>query len=144
MLIIEPFTIRFKLLMKKFFENEIPLMWDEPIDDNFKESWIELIAEAVKAEMIIFPRKARPEKSFGRPRVVGFEDGAFPSFGGCVYLVWKHACDNPEECCLENCKLQSSGSMDQHEEQVEGHYSAHLVLAKDRVKPLRGYTIQRS
>ena len=34
--------------------------------------------------------------------------------------------------------------MDQHEEQVEGHYSAHLVLAKGRVTPLRGYTIPRS
>ena len=46
--IIEPFTIRFKLMMKKFFDCESPMMWDQPIDGPFKDSWIELIAEAVK------------------------------------------------------------------------------------------------
>merc|ERR1719186_2416517 len=45
----EPFTIRFRLLMKSLFEVEKPLLWDDAIDDVAKAAWIKLIAEAVQA-----------------------------------------------------------------------------------------------
>ena len=145
--------------MKKFVECESPMLWDHPIDGAIKESCIELIAEALKAGEYIFPRKARPENSVGRPRIVGFGDGAFPSFGGCVYLVWQYRCDDPDHCAVD------SGSPDDgvlvHDDEVGsdvypqavhgggddlrgGHFSALLVLAKARVSPLNGYTIPRS
>ena len=36
----EPFTLRFKLLMKKLFDVEVPLLWDQPIEGKLKEEWI--------------------------------------------------------------------------------------------------------
>ena len=68
--IIEPFTVRFKLLMKSFFEDDCPVLWDQPISGELKESWIKLIAEAVKTDHFLFPRSARPKHSVGRPRTV--------------------------------------------------------------------------
>ena len=168
--IIEPFTIRFKLMMKKFFECESPMLWDQPIEGAFKEAWIDLIAEAVKADVVVFPRRARPENSIGRPRVVGFGDGAFPSFGGCVYLVWQLRSKPPYSREQRIQGQNDQGSIDGHVFPEEGelaehlggesfalhghgegeqvaanaHYSAHLILAKSKVTPLSGYTIPRS
>ena len=127
----EPFTLRFKLLMKNLFDVEEPLLWDQPISGELKDAWIELIAEAVKGEQLVFPRRSRPDQAVGSPRCVGFGDGAFPAYGGCVYLVWEKISD---VCDAEHCT----------DDKCEEHYSAHLVLGKSRVTPLRGYTVPRS
>ena len=86
----DPFTIRFKLLMKNLFESEKPLLWDDPIPSKERSAWIQLISEAVLAGECIFPRKTRPDDAVAGPRITGFGDGAFPAFGGCVYLIWEH------------------------------------------------------
>ena len=41
----EPFTMRFKLLMKQLYDTEKPLMWDESIDNSAKKAWIQIISE---------------------------------------------------------------------------------------------------
>ena len=127
----EPFTLRFKLLMKKLFDREIPLLWDEPICGEIKSEWISLIAEAVMGDMLIFPRRSRPVNAVGAPRVVGFGDGSESAFGGCVYLVWKVACE-------KNCPGND------HSEDCPGRFEAHLVLGKSRVSPLTGFTVPRA
>ena len=129
----EPFTIRFRLLMKSLFEPEKPLLWDDAIDDVAKAAWIKLIAEAVQAGEHIFPRRSRPDKIVGNPRLVGFGDGAFPAYGGCVYQVWEYSCEDYASCDNDECGGAEGG----------GHFAAFLVLAKGRVTPLRGYTVPR-
>ena len=98
----EPFTLRFKLLMKNLFDKKEPLMWDQEIDELDKQPWLELLSEAVLGEMIVFPRRSRPSNSVGGPRVAGFGDGALTAFGGCVYLVWEYKCGEPATC--QECK----------------------------------------
>ena len=129
----EPFTLRFKLLMKSLFERETPLLWDDPISSQEKSAWIQLIREAVFSGEHVFPRKTRPDHSIGGPRVVGFGDGAFPAFGGCAYIVWEHSCPSVGDCRVDSCKGADGG-----------HYSAYLTIAKARVTPLSGLTIPRS
>ena len=70
-----PFILRFKLLMKDLIlgiheqrkkgDNEVG--WDEEVPEFEKEKWLELIAEAVKSEGIVFPRTTRPSNSIGNP-----------------------------------------------------------------------------
>ena len=48
--------------MKQLYDRETPLIWDQPIDDEAKISWIDLFPEAVRGEMIVFPR---PEEAVG-------------------------------------------------------------------------------
>ena len=129
----DPFTIRFKLLMKNLFDKDFPLLWDDAIPDQEKKAWIQLIVEAVQSGEHVFPRRTRPEKPIGGPRVTGFGDGAFPAYGGCVYMVWEHSCDDPAGCGSEHCQGDRGG-----------HFSAYLALGKGRVTPLCGFTVPRS
>ena len=123
--IASPFTVRFKLNMKKLYELDNPLSWDEDIPENLRASWIELIVEGLVTSLLEFPRSTRPVNAVGGPRVVGFGDGAFAAFAAAVYLVWTTACTG----CSGTCP---------------GHYSSTLLCAKSRVTPLRGFTIPRS
>ena len=119
-----PYTIKLKLNMKKLYEVDIPLAWDDDIPEGLRESWISLIAEALVAEKLIFPRSTRPQHAEGGPRIVVFGDGAFAAFAAVVYLVWTYFCESCQPC--------------------EGHFSSRVLCAKARVTPLRGYTIPRS
>ena len=129
----EPFLLRFRLLMKDLFDSKDPLLWDSDIPVEKRDSWISLLAEAVRAGEVVFPRRSRPENSVGGPRIAAFGDGALPAYGGCIYLVWEHACPASGLYC-------ETGSCDGD----RGHFSAHLVLGKARVTPLRGFTTPRS
>ena len=129
----DPFTIRFRLLMKNLFDKDFALLWDDEIPDTEKQVWIKLIAEAVQAGEHVFPRRTRPENAVGGPRVTGFGDGAFPAYGGCVYLVWEHGCSETVGCVSDHCRGRDGG-----------HFSASLALGKGRVTPLSGFTIPRS
>ena len=129
----DPFTIRFKLLMKNLFDKDFPLLWDDPVPDEEKQLWINLITEAVQSGEHIFPRSTRPEKAIGGPMIVGFGDGAFPAYGGCAYLVWEYSCLDLDLCVSSSC-LGKEG----------GHFSSALALAKGRVTPLSGFTVPRS
>ena len=113
-----------KLNMKKLFELDHPLGWDDDIPPSLRESWITIIVEALVADRLTFPRSASPDNAVGGPVIVGFRDGAFAAFAAAVYLVWRVACDHGDDC--------------------DGHYQSALLCAKAKVTPLRGFTIPRS
>ena len=121
-----PYTVRLKLLMKKLYEQELPVTWDEDIPSSLRSSWIDLISEALVSTQVTFPRSVRPVDAVGGPRIVAFGDGAFAAFAAAVYVVW-------EVACLCEPDLLS-----------RGHFSSSLLCAKSRVTPLNGYTIPRS
>ena len=121
-----PFTIRLKLAMKKLFELELPLSWDEEVPDSVRDSWILLITEALSVESLEFPRSARPARALGGPIIVGFADGSFAAFAATIYLVWKIGCN----CCDAFSSVN--------------HYSSSLLCSKAKVTPLRGLTVPRS
>ena len=131
----DPFTLRFKLLMRNLFDREVPLQWDEEIDKELRQDWVDLLTEAVQGQMLVFPRRARPVGAVGCSRIVGFGDGANPAYGGAVYQVWQFECDIGGGCDNAYC-LEQNGE--------GGHYAGYLVLGKARVTPLRGFTVPRS
>ena len=127
-----PFTLRFKLLMRQLFETEHrKLGWEDDVPEDISGVWKELVAEAVKAECIFFPRCIRPAGAVGNPLVASFGDGAFPAYSGATYLQWKIACVHG---------LQNADGLDE----CDHDYDAGLLMAKARVTPLTGYTIPRS
>ena len=65
--------------------------------------------------------------------IVGFDDGAFPAYGGCAYTVWEYECLDPDSCSSPYCR----GCLG-------GHFLSSLALAKGRVTPLSGFTIPKS
>ena len=107
--IASPYTIKLKLSMKKMFELDIPLGWDEDIPSDMRDSWIAHIVEALVACYLYFPRSTRPDNAVGGPLVVGFGDGAFAAYAASVYLVWMIGCSHGQSC--------------------QGHYSSTLMCA---------------
>ena len=124
--IASPYTIKLKLNMKKLFEQDTPLSWDDDIPAGLRDSWIALIEEALLADQLNFPRSTRPKDAIGKPMVVGFGDGAFAAYAAAIYIVWEVSCT-----CL-------------NKQDCEGHFVSNLMCAKSRVTPLRGFTIPRS
>ena len=82
-----PFILRFKLLMKELFLHG--LSWDEPVPEDMKQSWVDLIREAVQTGSMCFPRAARPTNVCGIPSLVTFTDGSESAFCACVYIRWR-------------------------------------------------------
>ena len=121
-----PFTLRFKLLMKQIFDDKEIMTWNDDINDESKQAWIELIKEAVFGQSICFPRTTRPTNAMGGPSLVAFSDGSFTAFSAAVYLRWQ-----------VQCAHKSSDVCD-------GDFSSRLICAKARVTPLTGLTVPRS
>ena len=46
-----PFTIKLKIGLKQLFDLEENLSWDDEIPANMKDWWIDVITEAIKAEI---------------------------------------------------------------------------------------------
>ena len=47
--IASPYTIRLKLNMKKLFEVDVPLRWDDDIPQGLRDKWVQLVEEALVA-----------------------------------------------------------------------------------------------
>ena len=120
--IASPFTIRFKVLMRKLFQVEKPLNWDDDIPEFMREAWIEVIREALEHDHLSFHRSTKPKDAIPDqgPTVVGFSDFAEEAFDARVYLRWER-----------------DGSSDKE------MFSAGLALCKAKVPPLDGLTTPR-
>ena len=122
-----PWYMKLKLLMKKLYQLEDALSWDDLIPDSNRQEWIDVMVEALTTEHLMFPRSTRPLNATGeRPMLIGTGDGAIPGFGGNVYIRWPVKCTHDYTC------------------NGRGDYSASLLISKGRVCPLRGYTVPRS
>jgi hypothetical protein len=94
-----PWYMKLKCLMKKLYQLEVPLSWDEKIPDGNHDAWINVMTEALLEGVLHFPRSTRPANAVGMgPTIVGFGDGALPGFGGDVYLQWQVACLHGDGC----------------------------------------------
>ena len=81
---------KLKVLMKRLYQLQDALSWDDPTPPGNRQEWIDVMVEALVTGVLRFPRSTRPVKATGQgPRLVGFGDGAIPGFGGDVYLQWE-------------------------------------------------------
>ena len=125
--IASPWYMRLKLNMKKLYQLQEVLAWDDDIPSVYRQEWIDLMVEALTTKILHFPRSTRPVNATGNgPMLIGFGDGSLSGFGGSVYLRWDVKCTHDGLC---------GGS---------GDFKSSLAISKGRVCPLRGYTVPRS
>ena len=125
--IASPWYMKLKVLMKKLYELQEALSWDDLILVGNRQEWIDVMVEALETGLLKFSRSTRPARAVNKgPRLVGFGDGALPGFGGNVYLQWEVECNHGDDCV------------------GDGDYEAALCISKGRVCPLRGYTVPRA
>ena len=115
-----PHTIKFKSLMRELFLLEEPLTWDDPVPNDMKTEWVDLMVETLQAGDLPFHRSTRPADAAPGvgPSVVGFADYGQLAYEARVYLRWE---------------LSGPSSA----------FSARLAICKARVPPLRGLTVPR-
>ena len=115
-----PHTIKFKALMRELFLLEDPLGWDDPVPEEARQQWVDLMVETLECPVLPFPRSTRPPNAVPGlgPSVVGFSDYGKIAYEARVYLRWQLA---------ESTEL----------------YCARLAICKAKVPPLRGLTVPR-
>ena len=121
-----PYILRFKLLMKKVFEDPEIATWMDEVKGAAKDAWLELLKETVLSESLVFPRTTRPAQAIGAPTVIGFDDGSFEAFSAVVYTRWEVPCQH------------------QPASECTGDFHCQLLCAKAKVTPLAGVTVPRS
>ena len=113
---VSPVTIKGKFLLRQLWAAEPKLRWDCPIPDEFKEGWLHLLHELRRLEEVSFKRCLKPDQVQGKPVLVLFSDFGKLGFDAVAYVRWE----------LEN-----------------GVHESRLLMAKNRVSPLKTLTTPR-
>ena len=113
------FMIRLKLVMRDLSTEEgRKLTWDEPISEQTRGSFLEILEQMDQVREITFPRCVRPamEDQKSKPIMLCFGDGSTSAFCTLVYGRWRL---------------------------TDGSYSCRLIAGKTRVAPLRKISVPR-
>ena len=109
--------------MRKLFQVEPTLHWDDNVPENLRLAWIEIIREALECGFLSFDRSCKPADAIPNkgPTVVGFADSATEAYDARVYLRWEREVSSDEP------RL----------------FSSKLALCKAKVPPIDGPTTPR-
>ena len=114
--LIASYLIRFKIALREVVAHQIG--WDDELPEAMQKTWKKLIAEAVIAEPLHFPKSMRSSDVVGSPEIVGFFDESDAAYAAVVYIRWRT--------------------------QEEGMWHTSLVTAKSCVTPQAGCTTPRA
>ena len=117
-----PYTVKLKIGLKQLFDMQDNLAWDDEIPTSMTDWWVEVLTEAIKAEILKFPRKTKPDNAVGSPLLIGFCDGALPAYAANIYIRW------------EMTEPDLQGKL----------FSVNLLCAKTKVTPINGCTTPKS
>ena len=83
--------------MRKIFQMDPKLNWDDPLPLSEKKAWISLITEAIQTGKLEFKRSCKPANALPKqgPVVVGFADFAIEAFDGRIYL--RYEIESPDD-----------------------------------------------
>ncbi|XP_054709039.1 uncharacterized protein LOC129218740 [Uloborus diversus] len=111
---LNPFTVRIKLLLQAIWESGIS--WDESVPFEIKCTFMEWLSEIDEIENIKIPRLYFTDFEWGASEVHIFSDASPKCYGCVAYFRMKHG----------------------------NGYLTKFMIAKSRVAPLKGLTLPRS
>ena len=121
--LINPINIILKINLRNLFASDTNLGWDDVITPGLHKTWVDILMTFLRMGEIILTRAVKPERTVGRPTIIGFADGSLDAYGCSIYIRWELDSD-----CV---------SRDQW-------YFVRLVYGKARVTPVKGTTVPRS
>ena len=89
---IVPFTIKLKFEMRKIYLGENKLLdWDDPIPDDMRKNWVDLLSEMFDIQDIKFRRSIKPDDVDPAvlPNLVTFSDASSIAFCACSYIYFQ-------------------------------------------------------
>ena len=118
-----PLLIILKINLRDLFGPNTEHGWDDPIPQEERAKWLEIISMFLKVGDIIIRRAVRPSGVEETPELIGFADGSLVAYSCAIYVRWK--------------ELKRSVS-------DPDRYHVRLVCGKARVTSARGTTAPRS
>lgn len=110
---LQPFIVEIKFALGKLYrfkdESNNPLGWDDPIPEEYDETWRLILNKFFEIENLRFPRRLSSANAVGDPIVIVFSDSSMLAYGACLYVHWNLA---------------------------DGQYYSRLVTAKSRMWPI--------
>ena len=87
--IVSPLTILLRVSMKELYTMEVD--WDQPLEGDIRESWVEKFKMLVRAGGVNFRRCTRPVGAVGKCTLVCYFDGSDHAFAIVIYVRWEMA-----------------------------------------------------
>ena len=109
-----PVTIQLRTHMRNLYT--LGVDWDEKLEGDVRNLWVDMFRMLVKAGGINFRRATRPAGAVGRCILIGYFDGSNQAFSAVIYVRW----------AME-----------------DGSIEVHLVASKAKVAPIHGTSTPR-
>ena len=84
--LVATFVIKFKIRLRKLII--LDLNWDDPIPEEERDWWINMITDMIEAEPLTFPRSIWTPEAIGRPELICYFDGSDLAYGCIIYSRW--------------------------------------------------------
>ena len=113
-----PVLLKRKILMRDMCNNssDSSERWDEPVNQEVYQKWIEFFKELYQINMLRFKRCVKPHHAINQPVLIVFCDASKMGYGCCAYIRWQIG---------------------------DGSFVAILLVAKSRIAPKKKITIPR-
>ena len=109
-------TVQMKIPLRNLHSQELGLGWDDPVPENLKQQWVDILTRIKLAENVTFKRCIKPANAIGEPMLFICTDGSEDAMCATVHIRWN--CDDDKVVC-------------------------QLWTAKTRVTPLKTITVPR-
>ena len=115
--LITPITIPLKIELRNLFSKELNLGWDDPLPEEVKQRWVEILQTVKSVEHVTFQRCIKPDVAVvGKPILIMCNDGSTQAMCATAHVRWE----------LE-----------------DGGCECYLLSSKTRVAPLQKETVPR-
>ena len=111
-----PFTVRAKILLRRFWGTEPKLDWDDPIPEENQQSWSIFFNDLIDMNQIRFTRCLKPMDAIGDPILIVFSDASADAYAACAYVRWQRK---------------------------NNQFESNLILSKNRLAPIKKMSIDR-
>ena len=101
-----PVTIKMKVALRDLFSKELNLSWDDPLPEDIKKKWVQMLQVIKSVERITFPRCIKPAApTVGLPELIMCNDASTEAMCATAHVRWQLQ-DGSYECFLYASKTR--------------------------------------
>ena len=116
LVLVQPFLLSAKLLMREMIMDSKNDGWDDPIVQEYRMKWLHFFGELYRLGNLRIQRSISPQNAVGNPLLILFSDGSRYAYGAVAY-----------------CRFFTQS----------GDYRTFIIMAKNRLAPAKQMSIPR-
>ena len=87
--LINPINIILRINLRNLFASDTKIGWDDVIPPGLHKTWVDILTTFLRMGEITLSRAVKPERTVGRPIIIGYADGSLDAYGCSVYIRWE-------------------------------------------------------